>query len=103
MRLPTRELSRATAAALALFAALAPARAHAGEDLAGLLRDAQVAQSGGRLGDASALYVRAHHDWPQDLDAARGACEVGLKVAGDAPISAATGEACHKAFLATKG
>jgi hypothetical protein len=46
------------------------------------------------LGPASA-------DGAEDL-AARSACEAGLKIAGDAPISAATVKACHKAFLATQ-
>jgi hypothetical protein len=68
MRVPTRAIQRAAAAALALFAILGPAAAHGAEDLA-----------------------------------ARDACERGLKDAGDAPISSATAQACHKAFLATQG
>lgn len=103
MRLPTRAIPRATAAALALFTILGATSAHSAEDLAGLLRDAQAAQLAGRLGDAAALYARAYRDWPKDVEAARGACEVGLKIAGDAPISATTVQACHKAFLATQG
>jgi hypothetical protein len=70
MRHPKRALSRATAAAFALFTA---------------------------LGAASAQGA------PTDADVARGACEAGLKIAGDAPISAATAQACHQAFLATQG
>src|SRR5882724_889762 len=103
MRLPTRATLRAMSAVLALFAILGAGMAQGAEDLAGLLRDAQAAALAGRLGDAAALYARAHRDSPQDLDAARGACEVGLKIAGDAPISAATAQACHQAFLATQG
>jgi hypothetical protein len=67
MRLPTRALSRATAAALGLLAILGPSSADGADDLA-----------------------------------ARAACEAGLETAGDAPISAATVKACHKAFLASQ-
>ncbi len=103
MRFPSRAIPRATATGLALVAALVATRAEAAEDLAGLLRDATVAEQAGRLGDASSLYTRAHSEWPKDLDAVRGVCESGLKLAGGAPISAATSAACHQAFLATQG
>ena len=83
--------------------AFGPVSARGAEELAGLLRDAEAAARAGRLDDAAALYIRAHRDSPQDLDASRGACEVGLKLAGDAPISVATAQACHQAFLATQG
>jgi hypothetical protein len=52
------------------------------------------------LGPASAQGAEAPAGLPRD---AREACEVGLKLAGDAPISATTVEACHNAFLATQG
>jgi hypothetical protein len=103
MRFPSRAISCATAFGLALFAVLAATRAEAAQDLAGLLRDAKAAEVAGRLGDASTLYARAHGEWPKDLDAVRGVCEVGLEIAAGAPISATTGAACHQAFLATQG
>jgi hypothetical protein len=103
MRPPTRQLSRATAATLALFAILGPKSAHGAEGLPKLLADAEAAGSAGRLADAAALYTRAHREFPSDLDAARGACETGLRIAGDATISPSTTEACHKAFLMTQG
>ena len=102
MRFPVRATQRIVAAALALVAIGVAARAD-GEDLSGLLRDAHAAVLAGRAADALALYARARRGWPSDIDATRGACEVGLKVAGDAPISAETIAACHQAFLATQG
>jgi hypothetical protein len=102
MRPHARAISRAIAGVFALGALSLPTSAARATDLASMLRDAQVAVSAGRLGDAAALYERAYREWPKDLEAARGACELGLKVAGDAPISAATAKACHQRFLATQ-
>jgi hypothetical protein len=102
MQLPTRAISRATAAAAALFATFAATSAVGAEDLAGMLRDAQALEQAGRLDEAAAIYARAHRASPKELEPARGLCEIGLKVAGDPPLSPTTVEACHAAFLAAQ-
>ncbi len=105
MRPPERTyLLCATSAALSLLSILlSGANAQAADDLPTLLRDADRAQQEGRLADAGALYDRASRGWPQDAAAARGACELGLAVAGTGVITPAVGAVCHRAFLMTQG
>jgi hypothetical protein len=102
MRTTRQTRSAATRVAVGLATILSAAPAAAGEDQATSLREAAQAERSGRLAEASAIYDRVRKASPNDGDAQRGACEIGLRIAaGPGLLSATALDACHKAFLLT--